>query len=316
MELSKVSRDAASVGPGPATFEVTIPTGACAGQELQVTTPDGQILSFPVPTSVTATDVIQVEYTPLSVVPPAFFGFTVPPGIGPGMTVQLASPDGQQLLVNMPATAYPGTSIQLQYTPLPTSVYPSVYDSGSPQELVSCPAKSGEIEFDAPPGSAISEEALGPSGLFSGADSQTTDVASSPVLLEGLNGALGRPPSSSGSWQPALPPSRSQTWWSFFGFAGVIAVLLVQVVVAFAIVTVCRCGQGDERGGLSQVCGEGGGADLHSNPLPSLSLSPSLPLSLSPSLGRRLATYFPRDCLLPPASSSSPLASKRTWSRP
>ena len=110
----------------PTTFAVTLPPGATAGQTLQATTPDGQLMNFQIPEGVAPGQSLEIAYTaalgppvpvPQHVTSPHTIQFVVPPGVGPGMTIQLSTPDGQTVQVQVPATATPGSSIQVPYTP-------------------------------------------------------------------------------------------------------------------------------------------------------------------------------------------------------
>ena len=124
--------DAPSPSPHPpTTFAVTLPPGATAGQTLQATTPDGQLMNFQIPEGVAPGQSLEIAYTPAAPLapppvplpqpvqqpPPHTIQFVVPPGVGPGMTIQLSTPDGQTVQVQLPATATPGSSIQVPYTP-------------------------------------------------------------------------------------------------------------------------------------------------------------------------------------------------------
>ena len=113
------------------TFAVTLPPGATAGQTLQATTPDGQLMNFQIPEGVAPGQSLEIAYTPAALAPPAAAAvpqplqqppphtiqFVVPPGVDPGMTIQLSTPEGQTVQVQLPATATPGSSIQVPYTP-------------------------------------------------------------------------------------------------------------------------------------------------------------------------------------------------------
>jgi ankyrin repeat protein len=104
----------------PTTFTVTLPPGVAAGQTLQALTPDGQLMSFQVPAGSTAGQTLQIAYTATAAAAlPAnpFILFVVPPDVVPGMTVQLSTPDGQTVQVQLPATATPGSSLQVPYMP-------------------------------------------------------------------------------------------------------------------------------------------------------------------------------------------------------
>ena len=123
--------DAAAAPSPPTTFAVTLPPGATAGQTLQATTPDGQLMNFQIPEGVAPGQSLEIAYTPAAPLAPPVpvsqpvqqqptphtIQFVVPPGVGPGMTIQLSTPDGQTVQVQLPATATPGSSIQVPYTP-------------------------------------------------------------------------------------------------------------------------------------------------------------------------------------------------------
>lgn len=107
-------------------FSVALPEGVAAGQELQVQTPDGQMLTVLAPVGCVAGQAISVAYTPLSVAtaaattdaaaPPAGSAPTelrvaIPEGALPGQRFQVQAPAGNLVDVEVPVGVAPGDII-------------------------------------------------------------------------------------------------------------------------------------------------------------------------------------------------------------
>lgn len=126
--------------PGQALMTVVAPPGICGGQQVQVTTPDGQILHVAVPAGMCQGQQFQVAYTARPVQPvsaPAYPGYAqaappyapaaprsqatmtveAPPGAYAGQHVQITTPDGQIMGVTVPAGVGAGQLFPVTYMP-------------------------------------------------------------------------------------------------------------------------------------------------------------------------------------------------------
>jgi hypothetical protein len=88
--------------------------------QVQVQTPDGQMLVVAVPDGLQPGHVFRVAYTPQTTQqPPAptprTFEVAVPVGLSGGMQVQVQTPDGQTALVAVPDGLQSGQSFSVQY---------------------------------------------------------------------------------------------------------------------------------------------------------------------------------------------------------
>jgi hypothetical protein len=105
------------VGPRMVTMEITVPPGACAGQILTVSTPNGQQVSMAVPQGARPGMKIRFRVGAAAMEesqarPTCRLEVVVPPQARVGQAIQVRAPNGQIMPVQVPVGATPGQRIR------------------------------------------------------------------------------------------------------------------------------------------------------------------------------------------------------------
>ena len=129
--------------PGTAVAYAQVPAGVMSGQQISVTTPDGQAMVIAIPAGISAGQTFQYGYVPQlqpATTPPpmpmavpapaappvapavAYAQVQVPAGVMSGQQMSVTTPDGQSMVIAVPASVSAGQIVQYGYMPLSGAV--------------------------------------------------------------------------------------------------------------------------------------------------------------------------------------------------
>ena len=158
---------------------VEVPEGAVAGQQLQVTAPNGQLVTVTVPEGMVPGQQLQVEVPAAPAAVPEEMMVEVPEGVVAGQQLTVTAPNGQEVTVTVPEGMVPGQQLQVEVPAAPAA-------AAVPEEMmVEVPegAVAGQqLQVTAPNGQEVTVTV--PEGMVPGQQLQV-EVPKNAVRLAG-----------------------------------------------------------------------------------------------------------------------------------